>query len=200
MTSTCEDFADGYDLSNEFFRLWLGERMSYTCAVFDEQHHDARRGAGQQGSHPGRLRRGHRRHAGARHRVRLGRHPRVPRPGAAREARARHHALARAARGGHGPQARGCRGVAGRLQGLRAAGEVRRAHLDRDGGPPRVAGAAAAGARGGRSTARTSTAWRGGPRRVRASASRRSCGTGFRGGARISKTSSSRLTSCFPEA
>ena len=38
MTSTREDFADGYDLSNEFFRLWLGERMSYTCAVFDEQH------------------------------------------------------------------------------------------------------------------------------------------------------------------
>ena len=38
MTSTREDFADGYDLSNEFFRLWLGERMSYTCAVFDEHH------------------------------------------------------------------------------------------------------------------------------------------------------------------
>ena len=38
MTSTREDFAHGYDLSNEFFRLWLGERMSYTCAVFDEQH------------------------------------------------------------------------------------------------------------------------------------------------------------------
>ena len=38
MTSTREDFAHGYDLSNEFFRLWLGERMSYTCAVFDAQH------------------------------------------------------------------------------------------------------------------------------------------------------------------
>jgi cyclopropane-fatty-acyl-phospholipid synthase len=38
VTSTREDFSDGYDLSNDFFRLWLGERMSYTCAVFDEQH------------------------------------------------------------------------------------------------------------------------------------------------------------------
>ncbi len=27
----------GYDISNEFFRLWLDERMHYTCAVYDEQ-------------------------------------------------------------------------------------------------------------------------------------------------------------------
>ena len=41
--------------------------------------HDARAGAAQQEPHPGRLRRGHRRLAGARHRLRLGRQPRVPR-------------------------------------------------------------------------------------------------------------------------
>ena len=38
MTSTREDFVEGYDLSNEFFRLWLDERMHYTSAVFDERH------------------------------------------------------------------------------------------------------------------------------------------------------------------
>jgi cyclopropane-fatty-acyl-phospholipid synthase len=38
VTSTREDFVEGYDLSNEFFRLWLDERMHYTSAVFDERH------------------------------------------------------------------------------------------------------------------------------------------------------------------
>ncbi len=28
--------AVSYDVDNEFFRLWLDERMNYTCAVFDE--------------------------------------------------------------------------------------------------------------------------------------------------------------------
>ncbi len=28
--------AVAYDVDNEFFRLWLDERMSYTCAVFDD--------------------------------------------------------------------------------------------------------------------------------------------------------------------
>ncbi len=38
MTSTREDIELTYDISNEFFRLWLDERMHYTSAVFDEQH------------------------------------------------------------------------------------------------------------------------------------------------------------------
>jgi cyclopropane-fatty-acyl-phospholipid synthase len=29
------EVAVSYDVSNEFFRLWLDERMNYTCAVFD---------------------------------------------------------------------------------------------------------------------------------------------------------------------
>ncbi|MGV3619879.1 MAG: SAM-dependent methyltransferase [Archangium sp.] len=38
MTSTQDEVEIGYDISNEFFRLWLDERMHYTSAVFDEQH------------------------------------------------------------------------------------------------------------------------------------------------------------------
>ena len=38
MTSTREEVEVGYDISNEFFRLWLDERMHYTSAVFDEAH------------------------------------------------------------------------------------------------------------------------------------------------------------------
>jgi cyclopropane-fatty-acyl-phospholipid synthase len=38
MTSTKAEVEIGYDISNEFFRLWLDERMHYTSAVFDDQH------------------------------------------------------------------------------------------------------------------------------------------------------------------
>jgi cyclopropane-fatty-acyl-phospholipid synthase len=38
MTSTRQEVEIGYDISNEFFRLWLDERMHYTSAVYDEQH------------------------------------------------------------------------------------------------------------------------------------------------------------------
>ena len=38
MTSTREEVEIGYDISNEFFRLWLDERMHYTSAVYDEEH------------------------------------------------------------------------------------------------------------------------------------------------------------------
>jgi cyclopropane-fatty-acyl-phospholipid synthase len=38
MTSTREEIEVGYDISNEFFRLWLDERMHYTSAVYDDQH------------------------------------------------------------------------------------------------------------------------------------------------------------------
>ena len=34
--STQSDVQVSYDVSNEFFRLWLDKRMNYTCAVFDE--------------------------------------------------------------------------------------------------------------------------------------------------------------------
>jgi len=36
VTSTQEEIQVSYDVSNEFFRLWLDERMHYTCAVFEK--------------------------------------------------------------------------------------------------------------------------------------------------------------------
>ena len=38
MTSTKEEIEVSYDVSNEFFRLWLDERMHYTCAVYENGH------------------------------------------------------------------------------------------------------------------------------------------------------------------
>lgn len=35
MGSTKSEVEVSYDVSNEFFRLWLDERMNYTCAVFE---------------------------------------------------------------------------------------------------------------------------------------------------------------------
>ena len=35
MGSTKEEVQVSYDVSNEFFRLWLDERMNYTCGVFE---------------------------------------------------------------------------------------------------------------------------------------------------------------------
>ncbi len=39
MGSTQQDVQVSYDVSNEFFRLWLDERMNYTCGVFDGTDH-----------------------------------------------------------------------------------------------------------------------------------------------------------------
>lgn len=36
MTSTRTQVEVSYDVSNEFFRLWLDERMHYTCAVYEK--------------------------------------------------------------------------------------------------------------------------------------------------------------------
>src|SRR5438270_2463061 len=36
MGSNKADIAVSYDVSNEFFRLWLDESMSYTCGIFDD--------------------------------------------------------------------------------------------------------------------------------------------------------------------
>jgi cyclopropane-fatty-acyl-phospholipid synthase len=36
MGSTQADVEVSYDVSNEFFRLWLDERMNYTSGIFDE--------------------------------------------------------------------------------------------------------------------------------------------------------------------
>jgi cyclopropane-fatty-acyl-phospholipid synthase len=36
MGSSKADIAVSYDVSNEFFRLWLDERMNYTCGVFTQ--------------------------------------------------------------------------------------------------------------------------------------------------------------------
>jgi len=37
MGSSKADVEVSYDVSNEFFRLWLDERMNYTCAVFESE-------------------------------------------------------------------------------------------------------------------------------------------------------------------
>ena len=37
--STKADIAVSYDVSNEFFRLWLDERMNYSCALFEGTDH-----------------------------------------------------------------------------------------------------------------------------------------------------------------
>jgi cyclopropane-fatty-acyl-phospholipid synthase len=37
MGSTQADVAVSYDVDNEFFRLWLDERMNYTCALFEDK-------------------------------------------------------------------------------------------------------------------------------------------------------------------
>ncbi len=36
MGSTQKDIEVSYDVDNEFFRLWLDERMNYTCGLFEE--------------------------------------------------------------------------------------------------------------------------------------------------------------------
>jgi cyclopropane-fatty-acyl-phospholipid synthase len=36
MGSTQDQVEVSYDVSNEFFRLWLDERMNYTCGIFDD--------------------------------------------------------------------------------------------------------------------------------------------------------------------
>ena len=71
------DVAVSYDVDNEFFRLWLDERMNYTCAVFEDTDDletaqlaklDVLYRFGKVDAGP----------RGARHRLRLGREPRVP--------------------------------------------------------------------------------------------------------------------------
>ncbi len=37
MTSTKDEVQVAYDVSNEFFRLWLDERMHYTCGVYENE-------------------------------------------------------------------------------------------------------------------------------------------------------------------
>ena len=192
-------FRRRYDLSNEFFRLWLGERMSYTCAVFDEQHttledaqHNKDRiladfagvtadtlvldigcGWGATLEYLARER-----HVKRAHGITL--------------SRAQHEevtgASSRVSRRGWSTTRTSCR-LRGMARSSRSRWWITSCRRR-------------SSSRGSqwRSTARSSTEWRDGPCRARASASRRSCGTAFRGGARISKTSSSPPTSCFPEA
>jgi cyclopropane-fatty-acyl-phospholipid synthase len=38
MGSNKNEVQVSYDVSNEFFRLWLDERMNYTCAVYESEH------------------------------------------------------------------------------------------------------------------------------------------------------------------
>src|SRR5438105_1554052 len=37
MGSSKNEVQVSYDVSNEFFRLWLDERMNYTCAVYESE-------------------------------------------------------------------------------------------------------------------------------------------------------------------
>ena len=37
MGSTKQEVEVSYDVSNEFFRLWLDERMNYTSAVYEDR-------------------------------------------------------------------------------------------------------------------------------------------------------------------
>src|SRR5436190_17105932 len=37
VTSTKQEIEVSYDVSNEFFRLWLDERMHYTSAVYEKE-------------------------------------------------------------------------------------------------------------------------------------------------------------------
>ena len=48
MGSTRTDVEVSYDVSNEFFRLWLDERMNYTCAVYETMAETGPLGAGGQ--------------------------------------------------------------------------------------------------------------------------------------------------------
>ena len=76
--STKDEVQVSYDVSNEFFRLWLDERMNYTCAVFENENQSLE--AAQLNKlriladfaqvTPDK---------GPRHRLRLGREPRIPR-------------------------------------------------------------------------------------------------------------------------
>lgn len=34
--STQDEVEVSYDVSNEFFRLWLDEKMNYTCALYED--------------------------------------------------------------------------------------------------------------------------------------------------------------------
>ena len=86
-----------YDVSNEFFALFLDDSMTYSCAIFARRGRDARGGAGgeardgrpQAGAEGGR--------PGARRRLRLGRLPALGGDQARRQ-RGRHHPLAAAGR------------------------------------------------------------------------------------------------------
>ena len=101
MGSSKAEVEVSYDVSNEFFRLWLDERMNYTCAVYEYAGSVARGRAAQQARDPlATSRKVTPEQDGARHRLRLGRVPRVPRHRAQGEARRRRHALQRAGRRG----------------------------------------------------------------------------------------------------
>ena len=49
MGSSKQDVAVSYDVSNEFFRLWLDERMNYTCGVFADLEEDLKAGVVREG-------------------------------------------------------------------------------------------------------------------------------------------------------
>ena len=82
-----------YDVSNAFYRLWLDQRMVYSCAYFRARRRHARRGAGAEARPHLPQAAARARRAVPRHRLRLGRAP-VPCGGTLRRRRHRHHAVA----------------------------------------------------------------------------------------------------------
>ena len=154
MTSTQREIEVSYDVSNEFFRLWLDENMHYTSGSYLDRRRDARGGAAQEVQDPRPTTRRSRPDklvldigcGWGSNLEYLGAHAR-------REARPRHHALDRAGKGSTRRKLAGLRAIVCDYKDYAARREVRRARLDRDDRPPLLAGAGAPG-HGGRALPR----------------------------------------------
>ena len=199
MGSTQAEVEVSYDVSNEFFRLWLDERMNYTCGIFDEpsetgtpitlEEAQVRKLAlAPQVGAP------FARKAPARHRLRLGRRPRVPGRQQRRQGVPRHHAVARAARRDHAPEDSGRDGERLLVPRLQAGPEVRRRHLHLHDGAHRPPGRRAQRQAHRAYTGTTSGSPTSGRTPARTSRSRPSFATASRGRARRSRTSASART------
>jgi hypothetical protein len=87
MGSTKADVEVSYDVSNEFFRLWLDERMNYTRAVYESDDQSLEAAQLNKLKILSDFAKLTPEKSSARHRLRLGRLPRVRRDDAQGEAR-----------------------------------------------------------------------------------------------------------------
>ena len=74
LTPHFEDVQSHYDLSDDFYRLFLDPSQTYSCAYFERDDMSARRGPGRQDGPGSRQAGAAARHDAAGHRLRLGRH------------------------------------------------------------------------------------------------------------------------------